>query len=121
MKNFNAKPLLKADLSSQELDDECTDDWVMEMRSIPEIDAAVRDFTDIVWYNRHDVLREKIESGKEKVDGKIWKQAKRAAARIEKRLGLANLLMDDFEWGMTNGKLSALRWVLGDEWDKLDT
>jgi hypothetical protein len=26
-----------------------------------------------------------------------------------------------FDWGMMNGKLSALRWVLGDDWDMLDT
>jgi hypothetical protein len=28
---------------------------------------------------------------------------------------------DDFDWGMWNGKLSALRWVLGSDWDFLDT
>jgi hypothetical protein len=28
---------------------------------------------------------------------------------------------DDFEQGMWNGKLSTLRWVLGSEWDFLDT
>jgi hypothetical protein len=91
-----------------------------------------------VWYNRHQVWKEKIERGKLKIveketfpvknnqtrpvqrDG--WEGALKAAARVEKDYGLENLgPWDDFDWGMINGKLSALRWVLGDEWDMLDT
>jgi hypothetical protein len=41
---------------------------------------------------------------------------------VEAKLGRDNLgPYDDFEWGRINCKLSALRWVLGDEWDMLDT
>jgi hypothetical protein len=29
--------------------------------------------------------------------------------------------MSDFDWGYMQGKFSALRWVLGSEWDFLDT
>jgi hypothetical protein len=46
-------------------------------------------------------------------------------ARVRERYGAKDddefLHADDFEWGMLSGKLSALRWVLGDEWDMLDT
>jgi hypothetical protein len=52
----------------------------------------------------------------------VLELAIKAAAKVEKRRGRESLgPRDDFEWGMVNGKLSALRWVLGDEWDMLDT
>lgn len=58
----------------------------------------------------------------ETVQRDVWKGALRAARRVECRYGKKNLgPWDDFEWGMINGKLSALRWVLGDDWDMLDT
>lgn len=45
-----------------------------------------------------------------------------AARKTELRSGKKNLgLWDDFEWGMIHGKLSARRWVRGDDWDRLDT
>ncbi len=52
----------------------------------------------------------------------VWEEALSAGERTRREVGIENLgPWDDFEWGMLNGKLSALRWVLGDEWDTLDT
>lgn len=93
-----------------------------EVRSEEEVSKAVEEFLEKVWYNRHLVLRYKVEKGIEKVHPEIWKGALSSAKRVEEKYGLENLgPYDDFEWVMINGKLSALRWVLGDEWDMLDT
>jgi hypothetical protein len=52
----------------------------------------------------------------------IWAGALEAAKKTEEEVGRENLgPWNDFEWGMINGKLSALRWVTGDNWDMLDT
>lgn len=112
----------------------------MEARGLSEILEAEHLLYRQVWYNRHQNLRISIERGKELVvtheewqaakpkqrrrmttEG-TWKLAREAAKRAEDEVGIDNLgPWDDFEWGMINGKLSALRWVLGDEWDMLDT
>ena len=70
--------------------------------------------------NYFDILEKK--TGKEKTHPEIMKAARKAAKAVEKKYGRKNLgPHNDFEWGMINGKLSTLRWVLGDEWDMLDT
>lgn len=94
------------------------------MRTEDEIEEAVQEFLDKVWYGRHcatptaDIIDDPSMS---KVDRDIKKQAQKAAAEIEEKYGDELGPMSDFDWGMLNGKLSALRWVLGDEWDMLDT
>lgn len=48
--------------------------------------------------------------------------AETAARKTEREVGIEDLgPWSDFEWGMMNGKLSALRWVMGDDRDMLDT
>ncbi len=52
----------------------------------------------------------------------FWEQALLHAKQVEEKYGIENLgPWKDFEAEMFNGKLSALRWVTGDEWDNLDT
>jgi hypothetical protein len=97
-------------------------DEIFEERTDEEIGKAIDELFDKIWYNRHMDLRERVEAGEEEVEPGIWKQALAAAKKIEDKYGVENLgPYDDFEWGMLNGKLSALRWLIGFEWDMLDT
>jgi hypothetical protein len=91
------------------------------IRSQSEIIAAEQEFFDRVWYERHLVHIDKHETGEKPMRAEILKVARDAAERVKERRPDLQPSEDDFEWGMWNGKLSALRWVLGDEWDFLDT
>lgn len=127
---------------------EVAPEWIEELQAEYEYEDEPRRLSELlevehklmrqVWYNRHWGRRIAIEEGRVKVLPEdqysrtpyksdeildtIWAGALEAAKRTEEELGLENLgPWSDFEWGMINGKLSAIRWMLGSDWDMLDT
>lgn len=93
-----------------------------DIRSLEEVTEAENMFFDKIWFDRHMSLRYRVETDLETVNEDIWKGALSSAQRVIDKYGEENLgPYSDFEWGMINGKLSALRWVLGCDWDMLDT
>jgi hypothetical protein len=117
--------------------------WHFELVDEPRLLSEIMEAEELlfrqIWYNRHMYLRHQIETGKHKVVSEdvwnknrkqhsrmtvdtVWAQALAAAKQTEDDVGRDNLgPWTDFEWGMLNGKLSALRWVTGSDWDFLDT
>ncbi len=92
------------------------------IRTVRTILRAEEELFHKVWYNRHIVWMQKLKRGEVSVDPQLLKLARAAARGTREVYGKRALgPWDDFEWGMLNGKLSALRWVLGSEWDFLDT
>ena len=112
-----------------------TEHFDTEPRRASEIHEAIEELFHRVWYDRHMVLYWRVHDGKVKIakeyDSKkhdatvvesVWLGARKAAERLEKKYGKESLgPYSKFDWGMINGKLSALRWAMGDEWDMLDT
>jgi hypothetical protein len=92
-----------------------------DLRGQEEIVAAEQEFFDRIWYGRHLALRHAWESGERDAPGDVRRVAIEAAERVKRRRPDLGPPVDDFEWGVWSGKLSALRWVLGEEWDFLDT
>ncbi|MEV5877511.1 PIN domain-containing protein [Streptomyces sp. NPDC052101] len=93
-----------------------------ETRSLSDILAAEQEYFDKIWYGRS--LMRDTEEGKinPELSDSLRQTIASARERIEAKYGEDELPpVSDWEWGFMHGKLSALRWVLGEEWDFLDT
>jgi PIN domain len=96
-----------------------------EPRTLTEIVDAMEEFFDRVWYVR-SIVHSDAEN--EEVPENIRTGARTARQRVEDRYGRDSLWKpigpghdEAWEYGYISGKLATLRWVLGSEWDFLDT
>ena len=91
------------------------------IRSVRQILAAENELFTRVWYGRKATAEYYRSKGTPEDIIKGMLKAKREA---EDRFGKKSLMSNmktDWDWGFVSGKLSAIRWVLGEEWDMLDT
>jgi len=95
-----------------------------EPRRLDEIVEAEQQLFDRIWYHRSLQHEHQLrEAGDEVEVESLLAIAGPGRQRVEAAHSEPGQLgpYTDFELGMLNGKLSALRWVLGSEWDFLDT
>jgi hypothetical protein len=92
------------------------------LRTKSEILTAEHEFMERVWYERKLVYLANIADGTEQeAPPEIMEGMRRGMQKAEAQYGGKLEVEDPFEWGMINGKLSALRWMLGEDWDELYT
>lgn len=111
--------------------EECAQqEWANILRRGDGILAAEhKELWDKVWWTRRQLYWQRINSGQMPIPIGQSKASHDkgliAALRIEKKHGRENLMMlleDNFQLGLLNGRLSALAWVFGTDWEEsLDT
>lgn len=99
-------------------------DFQEDPRTLTEILEAEQEFFDRVWFERSVRYTDRWEAGHR--GGRFdteegYRVSIEAQERTKTKRPDLRPAKDDFERGMWNGKLSTLRWVLGSEWDFLDT
>lgn len=97
-------------------------DFAENPRLLVDIQKSEQEILDMIWYQRKLNRVYELEwDGDTPGLAMYMKVAGPPMERVEAEVGETLGPYTDFEWGMLNGKLSALRWVLGAEWDFLDT
>jgi hypothetical protein len=90
-------------------------EYFLEPRTFADLQKAETMLYEQVWFSRHQAAKQNYEPG-------ILRESEKYAASIIAKHGHENLgPWTDFEWGMISGKLSAIRWTMGYEWDMLDS
>ncbi|WP_022887563.1 hypothetical protein [Glaciibacter superstes] len=95
-----------------------------EPRRLDEIQAVEKELFDRIWYHRSVLADYRFKRDGDTAELTRNREiAGPGRARVEATYPEPGQLgpYTDFELGMLNGKMSALRWVLGSEWDFLDT
>jgi len=92
-----------------------------ELRTLNDIRRAEEELFEKLWYSRHRESHTRAMRDPS-YDPTAWAKAIAEADVIEASYPKGELPpWDDYAHGMVCGKLSAMRWVLGDDWDSLDT
>ncbi|KAA9146208.1 restriction endonuclease [Microbacterium lushaniae] len=91
------------------------------LRRVSEISHAEAALFDQLWWGR--------KPAEDTVHDLDWPEGIKAGIlsakkRVEEQYGLEELaknIESDWAWGYLSGRISAIRWVLGDEWHNLDS
>jgi hypothetical protein len=91
------------------------------LRSAKQILSAEAELGTRLWYGRKMPAQFYRDTGTPKDIIKGMLRGKREAEKKYGKKSLMDDVQDDWSWGFLSGKVSAIRWVLGDDWDMLDS